>query len=142
METPEIFQTGYYNTHFVPEKYPSDAKNSDQFIVEDLLDIPNDDYMVAVDGGGEAVVTGIHTDSSPLTAMDNSCNSSFSGGSNVEPLFHSADVGGGRGFSDGHFSSELCLPVRNLIKKYDILIWFDEFGWFFISVFVLNLSYF
>ncbi|XP_073053939.1 GATA transcription factor 9 [Primulina eburnea] len=124
METPEIFQTGYYNTHFTPEKHPSDAKNSDQFVIEDLLDIPNDEYMVAGDGGDEAVVTGMPTDSSALTAVDNSCNSSFSGGSTAEPLLHSADVGGGRGFSDGHFSSELCLPYDDLAE----LEWLSNFS--------------
>ncbi|XP_073135256.1 GATA transcription factor 9-like [Henckelia pumila] len=126
MENSEIYQTGYYNTHFAHEKHPSDAKNSDQFVVEDLLDIPNDEYMVAADGGGGgggAGVTGIPTDSAALTAVDNSCNSSFSGGSSVEPLFHSADVGGGRGFSDGHFSSELCVPYDDLAE----LEWLSNF---------------
>lgn len=117
MESPAIFQTGYYNTHFAQEKHSSDAKNSDQFVIEDLLDIPNDEFMVAADGGADVGVDGISTDSSALTALDNACNSTFSGGSSVEPLFHSADVGGGRGFSDGHFSSELCVPVPNLIDQ-------------------------
>ncbi|KZV37201.1 GATA transcription factor 12 [Dorcoceras hygrometricum] len=123
METPEVFQTGYYNTHFTPERHPSDAKNSEQFVIEDLLDIPNDEYMVAADGGGEVGVTGISTDSSALTVVDNSCNSSFSGGSCVEPLFQSADVGGGRGFPNGHFSSELCVPYDDLAE----LEWLSNF---------------
>lgn len=123
MESPAIFQTGYYNTHFALEKHPSDAKNSDQFVIEDLLDIPNDDYMVAADGGADVGVNGIFTDSSALTALDNSCNSTLSGRSSVEPLFHSTDVGGGRGFSDGHFSSELCVPYDDLAE----LEWLSNF---------------
>ncbi|KAL3844187.1 hypothetical protein ACJIZ3_001590 [Penstemon smallii] len=117
METPEFFQTGYYNTQFTPEKRLSDAKNSDHFVIEDLLDFPNDETMVAADEGGiEAAMTGTSTDSSTVTvAADNSCNSS------AEPHFQhgAADIGG----THGQFSSELCVPYDDLAE----LEWLSNF---------------
>ncbi|KAI3468195.1 hypothetical protein Pfo_024858 [Paulownia fortunei] len=120
METPEFFQTSYYNAQFATEKRLSDAKNSDHFIIEDLLDFPNDESMVAADGGLEAALTGTSTDSSTATAVDTSCNSSFS---TAEPHFQAADIGGPRSFADGHFSNELCVPYDDLAE----LEWLSNF---------------
>ncbi len=107
--TPEYYQgaaAGYYNNaQFVtPEKRHSDTKSAaaEHFIVEDLLDFPNDEAVVT-DGGKFDPLT---ADSSLVTAVD-SCNSSFSGG---EPHF-SGDMGC-RNFTDAHFSNDLCVPVQ------------------------------
>ncbi|KAI3454097.1 hypothetical protein Pfo_010760 [Paulownia fortunei] len=120
---PEFFQTGYYNAQFTPEKRLSDAKNGDHFIIEDLLDFPNDETMVAADGALEAAMTGTSTDSSTVTAVDTSCNSSFSAVHTAEPHFHPADIGGPRSSAGGHFSSELCVPYDDLAE----LEWLSNF---------------
>ncbi|GFP96703.1 gata transcription factor 12 [Phtheirospermum japonicum] len=113
MGTPEFFQTSYYNAQFNTEKRLSDAKNGDHFIIEDLLDFPNDESMVAADGGFEAAMTGTSTDSSAATVVDNSCNSSFSD-------FQAAGIGGP---GDGQFASELCVPYDDMAE----LEWLSNF---------------
>ncbi|KAG8375603.1 hypothetical protein BUALT_Bualt10G0117600 [Buddleja alternifolia] len=121
MENPEFFQTSYFKAQFSSEKRLSDAKNGDHFIIEDLLDFPNDENMVAAEGGALEVagMTGTSTDSS-VTPVDTSCNSSsFS----AEPHFHAADIGGPRSFADGHFSSELCVPYDDVAE----LEWLSNF---------------
>lgn len=96
METPEFFHS---DAQFSSEKRLSDAKATDHFIIDDLLNFPNDD---GADGAAA------FTDSSSTTPLDTSCNSSsFSTAAAVEPYFQAADA--------GHFSNELCVPVRVII---------------------------
>ncbi|WOG81407.1 hypothetical protein DCAR_0100554 [Daucus carota subsp. sativus] len=118
METsPEFFQgspAAYYNKiqHFAPEKRQAEGKASaEHFIIEDLLDFPNDDVGVT-----EATfdnVTGTSTDSSAVTVVD-SCNSSFSGNENH---FH-----GGLG-DHAQFSNDLCVPYDDMAE----LEWLSNF---------------
>lgn len=109
----EFFHNDCYEADFSPERRLSDAKNGDHFAIDDLLDFPNDDTAVAVDGGLEAAMNGTSADSSPVTAADTSCNSSFSVVVNAtEPHFPPADIGGPRCSAAGHFAGELCDPVR------------------------------
>ncbi|KAG8381848.1 hypothetical protein BUALT_Bualt05G0015400 [Buddleja alternifolia] len=123
METPESFQSGYYNAQFTPEKRLSDSKNGDHFIIEDLLDFPHDENVAAGDGGLEVAMNGASTDSSTVTAVDTSSNSSFCGGGTAELHFNSADFGGSRGFAGGQFSSELCVPYDDMAE----LEWLSNF---------------
>ncbi|CAI9784911.1 unnamed protein product [Fraxinus pennsylvanica] len=121
MENPEFFQGGYCNPQFTPEKRLSDARNGDHFIVEDLLDFPSDDGMVT-DGSFEAVTTGNSIDSSTVTAVDISCNSSFSERT-AETHLTGDNIGGCRTFTDGQFSSEICVPCDDLAE----LEWLSNF---------------
>ncbi|XP_052170862.1 LOW QUALITY PROTEIN: GATA transcription factor 12-like [Diospyros lotus] len=117
MENPEFFEGGYYNAaQFKPERLHSDTKSAgDHFIVEDLLEFPNDDAVAADYGFNSSTVTG--TGTSTVTALD-SCNSSFS---SSEPHFL-ADVGC-RGFADAQFSGDLCVPHDELAE----LEWLSNF---------------
>ncbi|XP_060211252.1 GATA transcription factor 9 [Lycium barbarum] len=110
MEKPEFFQASYYNSH-------SDAKNGDHFVVEDLLDLPNDDGMVT-DGTLDATFTGNSTDCS---VVDNSCNSSLSG-NNHDPQLLGDNIGY-RNYPDGHFSSDFSVPYDDLAE----LEWLSNF---------------
>ncbi|KAL2548421.1 GATA transcription factor 9 [Forsythia ovata] len=120
MENPEFFQGGYYTTQFTPEKPFFESKSDDRFVVEDLLDFPNDDGMVAeLEAAFDAAtMAGASTDSSTLTVINTSSNS----GSTIEPHF-AGDISC-RSFSDGHFSSELCVPYEDLAE----LEWLSNFG--------------
>ncbi|KAL2543574.1 GATA transcription factor 9 [Forsythia ovata] len=93
------------------------AINGDHFIIEDLLDFPNDNGMLPEDTFDTSV--GASTD----TAIDTSCNSSFSGCTTTEP--HSpGDIGGCRSFTDDQFSNtELCMPHDGLAE----LEWLSNF---------------
>ncbi|XP_006359773.1 GATA transcription factor 12 [Solanum tuberosum] len=114
METPELFQTGYYNTEFTSEKQLiSDVKNGEHFVVDDLLDLPNDDGMVTEDTL-DLTVIGNSTDCS---VVDNSCNSSLSGSNHPPQLL------GYRDFPDGHLSTEFAVPYEDMAE----LEWLSNF---------------
>lgn len=114
----EFFHTGYYDAEFSPEKRLSDAKNGDHFIIDDLLDLPNDDTIEAVDGGLEAAMTGTSADSSPATAP---CINSIV--NTIEPHFPPADICAARSSAGGNFSGELCVPYDDLAE----LEWLSNF---------------
>ncbi|KAG9153532.1 hypothetical protein Leryth_008483 [Lithospermum erythrorhizon] len=128
METPEFIQESYYNDQFTPEKIVSDSKNVENFMIEDLLDFPNDDNnndMVMDEAmfgninknnmtGGSG---GASTDSSTATVFDMSCHS----GINRHIL--GGGFGGCRSLPDGHFGSELCVPYDDLAE----LEWVSNF---------------
>ncbi|KAL0318382.1 UNVERIFIED_CONTAM: GATA transcription factor 12 [Sesamum angustifolium] len=120
METPEFFETSYYNAQHSPERRLPEPKTGDHFIIDDLLDLPNDETMVAADGCLDAAMVGTSTESSSATPVDTSCNSSFS---TAEPHFLAADIVGTRSLADGHFSSELCVPYDDLAE----LEWLSNF---------------
>ncbi|KAG6417111.1 hypothetical protein SASPL_119261 [Salvia splendens] len=105
---PEFFEAGYYDAVLTSERHLSDAKNGDNFIVDDLLDLPNDDTLVA----GEAEAGHDAADSSPVVAT-------------LEPHVSATDLGGGRAPSAtaGHYSGELCVPYDELAE----LEWLSNF---------------
>ncbi|KAL1552401.1 GATA transcription factor 12-like [Salvia divinorum] len=99
METPEFFQTDYYTSQFTAEKRLSDAKTTDHFVIDDLLDFPNDDGI-----GPDADAD---DSSAPLD------NSTFSTATGEQPYFQAADV----------ISNELSLPYDELAE----LEWVSSF---------------
>ncbi|KAL3650796.1 hypothetical protein CASFOL_007199 [Castilleja foliolosa] len=114
MEAPEFFQTtSYYSSQFNTEKKLSDPKNSDHFIIDDLLNFPNDETMVADDGVFEAAMAATSTDSSAVTVVENSHNSSFSD-------FQAAGIG------DAQFTSELCVPYDEVLELEWLSTFVDE----------------
>ncbi|KAK6273937.1 hypothetical protein POUND7_011020 [Theobroma cacao] len=114
MEAPEFYQGSSYCSQFAPEKPAA----GDHFIVEDLLDFSNEDAVIT-DGTFDSSVAGGHsTDSSTVTAVD-SCNSSSLSG--CEPNF-AGDMGC-RGFTDGQFAGDLCVPYDDLAE----LEWLSNF---------------
>lgn len=131
-EAPEFFQPGFCSPQFAPERRHSlDGKagggcGGDPFMVDDLLDFSTTDDAVGGGGGGCGGgdgafdnVTGSSTDSN-VTAMD-SCNSSFSG---YDPNFGDGIGGCHRGFAEGHFASDLCVPYDDLAE----LEWLSNFA--------------
>lgn len=116
MEAPEYFQNSFC-PQFVTEKRHSLDNNKtnnggDSFMVEDLLDFSNDDAVIT-DGAAFDTVTGNSTDSSTLTVIDSSCNSSSLSG--CEPANFAADFGS-RNFAEVPFSSDLCVPYDDLAE--------------------------
>ncbi|XP_050364849.1 GATA transcription factor 12 [Argentina anserina] len=112
MEAPEYFQNSFCKAN------NGAGAGGDNFMVEDLLDFSNDDAVIT-DGVAVAAasvafdnVTGNSTDSSTLTVIDSSCNSSLSG---CEPANFAADFGG-RSLNEVPFSSDLCVPYDDLAE--------------------------
>ncbi|KAL7122031.1 hypothetical protein ACP275_01G020300 [Erythranthe tilingii] len=119
METPEFYQTTYYNAQFTTAD--NNPKNAvDAFIIEDLLDFPNDDAMVDAGDDCAALTAGTSTVTSPAPTADNSCNSSFSTAELPEPYLQTTTA---HGFADDHFSNELCVPYDDLAE----LEWLSNF---------------
>ncbi|KAF5823933.1 putative transcription factor C2C2-GATA family [Helianthus annuus] len=100
METPQFFHAN--TQQFTPEKRHSDVK-TDHFIIDDLLNFPNDDtdepYDVVADTNDSSIVT---------TTVD-SCNSS-------------GDVAR-RSLTDTQFSHDLCVPHDDMAE----LEWLSNF---------------
>ena len=101
METPKFFQGSSYCSQLAPEKHVA----GDHFIVEDLLDFSNEDAVIT-DAAFDSSVAGHSTDSSTVTAVDSYNSSSISGCEQ-----NLADDIGCRGFTDGQFAGDLCVPV-------------------------------
>ncbi|KAL6971009.1 hypothetical protein U1Q18_030690 [Sarracenia purpurea var. burkii] len=116
METPEFLHGTYFNnTQFTPESRISDPKSAggDHFIVEDVLEFPNDDAGVENGKFGDAILGG-SSESSAITIVESS-NSSFSGS---EPQLPGDVVC--RSFANDQFSSDICVPVDKLKEKQKI----------------------
>ncbi|XWS17699.1 hypothetical protein CRYUN_Cryun33cG0089500 [Craigia yunnanensis] len=113
MEAPELFQGSSYCSQLAPEKPAA----GDHFIVEDLLDFSNEDAVIT-DGTFDSSVAGHSMDSSTVTAVDSCNSSSFSG---CEPNL-AGDIGC-RGFTDGQFAGDLCVPYEDLVE----LEWLSNF---------------
>ncbi|XVE71013.1 hypothetical protein DITRI_Ditri10aG0115800 [Diplodiscus trichospermus] len=113
MEAPEFFQGSNYCSPFTPEK----TMSGDHFIVEDLLDFSNKDAVI-IDGTLDFSVAAHSTDSSTVMIIDSCNSSSFSG---CEPNL-AGDIGC-RGFIDGQFGDDLCVPFDDLVE----LEWLSNF---------------
>ncbi|PWA49769.1 GATA transcription factor 12 [Artemisia annua] len=103
METPEFFN----GSSFSPEKRHSDVK-TEHFIIDDLLNFPNDDTE-SYDDVGDVFNAGTSTDSSNITTALDSCNSSGEGGRG--------------GLPDTQFSHDLCVPYDDMAE----LEWLSNF---------------
>ncbi|XP_019197057.1 PREDICTED: GATA transcription factor 9-like [Ipomoea nil] len=122
METPDFFQPPtHYTTQFTPDKrHPSataDSKNNnnaaDHFVVDDLLDFPNDDTMLAVVSDADAAA--LAADSSSATA----CNSSpFSAATQFAPAIACRNH-----LTDAPFSGEFFVPYEDVAE----LEWLSNF---------------
>ncbi|XP_071690728.1 GATA transcription factor 12-like [Rutidosis leptorrhynchoides] len=105
MVTPEFFNES--------EKRHS---STDHFIIDDLLNFPNDDYVNVDetnydDVGDVTANAGTSTDSSIITTAVDSCNSSGDGG-------HLSHV------TDSQFSHDLCVPYDDMTHE---LEWLSNF---------------
>ncbi|KAF8027585.1 hypothetical protein BT93_E0484 [Corymbia citriodora subsp. variegata] len=118
MEVSEYFVGGY------PGEFSPEKKGGEQFAVDDLLDFPNEEddaammAAAAADGGFFDNVGANSADSSTVTVVDSSCNSSIScGDNNLSGSF------GSRSFGDSGFAGELCVPYDDLAE----LEWLSNF---------------
>ncbi|KAI4316096.1 hypothetical protein L6164_024111 [Bauhinia variegata] len=118
MEAPEFFQNSF-SSQFPYDNKPTTAPPvgvSDNFIVEDLLDFPNDDAIIA-DGALDSVPS--NSVDSSLTAVDSCINSPAFSGCNTNFV---GDIGC-QNFPDGHFSGDLCVPYDDAAE----LEWLSNF---------------
>ncbi|KAK7260727.1 hypothetical protein RIF29_27005 [Crotalaria pallida] len=102
------------------QQFPSDGNktnNTEQFMVEDLLDFPNDDDTIVTDTTFDSV-PGNSTDSSTITIND-SCNSTSFSGSEPNLVTHI----GCQNLAEGHFAGDLCIPDDDLAE----LEWLSNF---------------
>ncbi|XP_068642789.1 GATA transcription factor 12-like [Aristolochia californica] len=117
MQAPEYFHGGSCragSAQFGADKRQNDTKTTENFIIEDLLDFPNDDDGFVGDNTFD-VAAGNSTDSSTVTVVD-SCNSS-----GCDPNF-SGDLSC-QNFADAQFSGDLCVPYDDLAE----LEWLSNF---------------
>ncbi|XP_074286985.1 GATA transcription factor 12-like [Silene latifolia] len=110
-----VLEFGYGASKRTPERRAS----GDQFIVEDLLDFSNDDGVVFDEGNSNS--NSNSSDSSLVVTPPDSGNS-FSG-NNDAVVFPTVGDTGSHGYSDTHFSGELCVPCDDLAE----LEWFSNF---------------
>ncbi|KAG9150993.1 hypothetical protein Leryth_003112 [Lithospermum erythrorhizon] len=111
------------NTQMSPEEtnnFPNTKmENNNHFVVDDLLDFPQEDDEAMTDAFFESL-TGNSGGSSPIAAVD-SCNSSNSSGDNNTQFNGNVSC---RSFTDVQFPcSELCVPYDDLAE----LEWLSNF---------------
>ncbi|PHT88832.1 hypothetical protein T459_10938 [Capsicum annuum] len=123
MEASDFFVSGFFS-HAGDEQNPNNNNcnnnnnsNGNNFIVDELLDFPNEDEVMA-DAFFDSITGNNSADSSTVTVVD-SCNSSVSGGD--------AQFNGNlscRSFTDAPFpTSELCVPYDQVAE----LEWLSNF---------------
>lgn len=116
MERPEFFIGGYNDcgaTEFFAEKKSSEQKADQHFTVEDLLDFPNDDDIMADDFLSD--IDSINATTKNCTATNHSVTTTDS--------FSPASVDYGRTFADSQFSNELCFLYDDMAE----LEWLSNF---------------
>ncbi|KAJ6711525.1 GATA TRANSCRIPTION FACTOR [Salix purpurea] len=116
MERPEFFIGGYNDcgtTEFFAEKKSSEQKADQHFMVEDLLDFPNDDDITA---------DGFLSDIDSINATTKNCATTNHSVTTTDS-FSSASVDYGRTFADSQFSNELCFLYDDMAE----LEWLSNF---------------
>ncbi|KAJ6308978.1 hypothetical protein OIU76_018553 [Salix suchowensis] len=116
MERPEFFIGGYNDcgtTEFFAEKKSSEQKADHHFTVEDLLDFPNDDDIMA---------DGFLSDIDSTNATTKNCATTNHSVTTTDS-FSSASVDHGRTFADSQFSNELCFLYDDMAE----LEWLSNF---------------
>ncbi|CAL1378245.1 unnamed protein product [Linum trigynum] len=124
MEAPEYYMSGYFGAgvpatfaDYSPEKNQKLPSDPSHFVVDDLLDFPNDDDAIMTDGFFDNIAKNCATATadSPAFTSNDSCNSS-STSAGANPAAYQS-------FADSHFSSELCVPYDDMAE----LEWLSNF---------------